>query len=113
VYLAVLGAVLSVGMLAYLVFSGPRAAVTFGAGYALASAVTGLGTVAVTVADRIAPSMAMAAALTNYLLTVLIFVLVLRTVDPSTLDVAAFVVGLIAAIAPYLAWQVTRARPPK
>jgi len=32
-------------------------------------------------------------------------------VDRSVADVPAFALGLVGAIAPYLAWQLTRARP--
>lgn len=90
---------------------GGRAAVSFLAGMAVATVTVSLGVVMVDVAGRIAPVMAMVAALTNYLMTVLLFVVLLKTVSPSVAHIPAFATGLAVSVVPYLAWQFARARP--
>jgi hypothetical protein len=100
-----------VGAVGFGLGSGGRAAVSYLAGMTVATAVAGFGAVLVEVAGRIAPAMAMIAAMSNYALTVLVFVLILSSVDSSVVDVPAFALGLLASVVPYLAWQFAKARP--
>lgn len=88
-----------------------RAAVSFLAGMAIATATVSLGAVLVEIAGRIAPAMAMVAAMSNYLLTVLFFVILLSAVSPDVVAIPAFATGLAASVVPYLAWQFAKARP--
>jgi hypothetical protein len=100
-----------VGVVAFGLAVGSRAAVSFLAGMTVATATVGAGAVLVEIAGRISPAVAMLAAMSNYLLTVLIFVLILSSVDSSVVHVPAFAVGLAASVVPYLAWQFRKARP--
>lgn len=102
-----------VGTVAFAIASGQRGAVSYLAGMGIATSVACLGAWLVEVAGRIAPAVAMVAALSNYALTVLLFVIVLSSVDSSVADIPAFATGLVASIVPFLAWQFAKAQPPK
>lgn len=110
-FAAVAGALLPVGLVVFGIAGGVRGAVSFLAGMAIATAVASFGALMIEVAGRISPSLAMVAALSNYLITVLLFVAVLRSVGPDVADVPAFATGLVTAVVPYLAWQFAKARP--
>jgi hypothetical protein len=88
-----------------------KAGWSFLAGFLIALAVVSTGVLMVDVAGRIAPSMAMIAAVSNYVLTTLAFLLLLTVISPDLADVPAFATGLAAAVVPYVAWQLGRARP--
>lgn len=100
-----------VGATGFAVGSGTRAAWSYLAGLAIATATGTLGVLLVELAGRIRASLAMIAALSNYALTVLVFLLLLRSVSPALADVPAFAAGLAASLVPYLGWQFRRARP--
>ena len=99
------------GTVGFAVAAGTRGALSYLVGLAIATVAVVAGTMLVEIAARITPALAMVAALSNYLLTVLLFVVLLNTVDDDAADVPAFALGLVAAVVPYLAWQLTRARP--
>lgn len=99
------------GVVGFGLGSGGRAAVSFLAGMTVATATAGAGAMLVEVAGRISPAVAMVAAMSNYLLTVLLFVIILSSVDSSVVDIPAFAMGLVASVVPYLAWQFAKARP--
>lgn len=88
-----------------------KAGWSFLAGFLIALAVVSTGVLMVDVAGRIAPSMAMIAAVSNYVLTTLAFLLLLTVISPDVVDIPAFATGLAAAVVPYVAWQLGRARP--
>jgi hypothetical protein len=111
-WLPVLGGPLAVaGAVAFGVADGAKAALSFLGGLALALAIVALGVVLVDMATRISPNFGMLIAFSNYLLTVLFFVLLLKVVDPDSVDVPAFATGLATSVVPYLAWQFAQARP--
>jgi hypothetical protein len=103
--------VASAGVLAFVLGSGSRAALSFLAGLVIATLAVCLGALLVLVAARIAPSLAMVAALSNYTLTVLFFLVLLNLIGPRAVDVPAFATGLAASVVPYLGWQFAQARP--
>jgi hypothetical protein len=100
-----------VGGLAFGLAGGARPAWSFLAGFGLATIIATAGAVLVDVAGTIAPQLGMVVALANYVMTVVVFILVLRTVGDSTVDVPAFATGLASSVVPYLAWQFRLARP--
>ncbi len=104
-------ALATAGTLAFAVAADGRAAVSFLSGMVIATLPATFGAVMIEVAGRISPTLAMVAALTNYVLTVLLFVVVLASVRADAVDVPAFAAGLVTAVVPYLAWQFARARP--
>lgn len=111
-WLALLGGPLAVaGALGFGLGVGARAGWSFVAGFLIALATVSLGVLLVVVAGQLAPSLAMLAAVANYVLTTLLFLLLLVTVSPSLADVRAFACGLAVSVVPYVAWQVERARP--
>lgn len=110
-FLVLLVVIAVIGTVGFALAGGLRGALSFLAGLGIATLVVVVGTMLVDIASRMSPALAMIAALSNYLLTVLVFILLLRSVDRSVADVPAFALGLVGAIAPYLAWQLTRARP--
>jgi hypothetical protein len=100
-----------VGGLAFGLARGPRSATSFLAGLAVATATVTMGAALVEIAGRIAPALAMIAALSNYALTVLFFLVLLRSISPSSADIPALATGLGCSVVPYLAWQFAKARP--
>lgn len=91
--------------------AGSRGAWSFLAGFLIALAVVTGGVLMVDVAGRLTPAIVMLVAVLNYVMTTLIFLLLLTLISPELADVPAFACGLAGAVAPYVAWQVARVRP--
>ena len=102
----------ALGALAFGIGAGTRGALSYLVGFAIALSIATAGALLVDAAGRLLPSLAMITALLNYVVTVLVFVLLLGLIGPSAVDVPAFATGLAVSVVPYLAWQFRLARPP-
>jgi hypothetical protein len=110
-WLLLLGApVFVIGVIAFGVVSGGKAAVSFALGFLAALAAASVAAVLVDIASRIAPGMGLMMAMLNYVLTVLFFIVLAMSVTSASVDRTGFALGLAAAVVPYVAWQFARAQ---
>jgi hypothetical protein len=110
-WLLVLGIpILVVGVTAFAIGSGHKAAVSFALGFLAALGAASIAAVLVEIASRIAPGMGLLMAVMNYVLTILFFLVLAMSVSSASVDRTGFASGLAAAVIPYVAWQFSRAQ---